>query len=82
MCWFARLAISVMVTLMTIAATVEQARAQRLRGPEPWAYERYANNKDKPLLPASKLSDWNDTLKEWDIRDTGSASRKATRGIS
>ena len=78
-----RLAISVMVTLMTIAATVEQARAQRLRGPEPWAYERYAsNNKDKKLLPASKLSVWNATLKEWDIRDTGSASREATREIA
>lgn len=71
MCWFARLAISVMVTLMTIAATVEQARAQRLRGPEPWAYERYANNDVKDLKGSRfALSAWNATLKEWDIRDT------------
>ena len=75
MCWFARLAISVMVTLMTIAATVEQAQAERLRGPEPWAYERYANDSDV-VEPKSRfgLSIWNATLKEWDIRDTGSAS--------
>ena len=83
MCWFARLAISVMVTLMTIAATVEQARAQRLRGPEPWAYERYASNSDV-VEPKSRfgLSTRNATLKEWDIRDTGSASREATREIA
>jgi hypothetical protein len=63
--------ISVMVAQMTIAATVEQARAQRLRGPEPWACERYANDDVKDLKDSRfALSAWNATLKEWDIRDT------------